>query len=130
TWDDRFFRIWLAVVEPRLPRDRAVLVTRYPASQAALAVVDDEGWARRFEGYIGGLEVGNAFAGLTHPVEQRRRFCAEQALRRAGPQPPLPEEFLAALEEGLPPSGGIAVGVDRLTMLLAGEEDIEYVRWF
>jgi lysyl-tRNA synthetase class 2 len=129
TWDDLYFRIWLAAVEPKLPADRAVFVTRYPASQAALAVVDDEGWARRFEAYVGGVELGNGFEELTDAAEQRRRFVADQALRRSGPQPPLPEDFLAALAEGMPPSGGIAVGVDRLVMLLAGEEDIEYVRW-
>src|SRR5262249_34346868 len=115
--------------EPGLPADRAVLVTRFPASQAALAVIDEDGWARRFEAYVGGVELGNAFEELTDPVEQRRRFVADQAHRREGPSPPLPEAFLAALEEGMPPSGGIAVGVDRLVMLLAGEEDIEYTRW-
>jgi lysyl-tRNA synthetase class 2 len=129
TWDDLYFRIWLAAVEPKLPADRPVFVYRYPASQAALAVVDADGWARRFEVYAGGLELGNAFEELTDPVEQRRRFVADQALRREGPQPPLPAAFLAALEEGMPPSGGIAVGVDRLVMLLAGEEDIGLTRW-
>jgi lysyl-tRNA synthetase class 2 len=137
SWDDRYFRIWLAVVEPRLPAGRAVLVTRYPASQAALAVVDADPdgsrWARRFEVYAGGLELGNAFEELTDPVEQRRRFTADLELRARAhpdwPASPMPEAFLAALEDGMPPSGGIAVGVDRLAMLLAGEEDIEYVRW-
>ena len=131
TWDDRYFRLWLGVVEPRLPADRAVLVTGYPASQAALAVVED-GWARRFEAYLGGVELGNAFEELTDPAEQRRRFVADRELYRRvqGEEgPPLPERFLAALAEGMPPSGGIAVGVDRLAMLIAGEEDIEYVRW-
>jgi lysyl-tRNA synthetase class 2 len=136
SWDDLYFRIWLANIEPRLPAERAVFVTGYPASQAALAVVEtaDDGsrWARRFEAYAGGLELGNAFEELTDPVEQRRRFEADQALRvrltgEAGP--PLPEAFLAALEEGMPPAGGIAVGVDRLAMLLADEPDIGYVRW-
>jgi lysyl-tRNA synthetase class 2 len=129
TWDDLYFRIWLAAVEPRLPADRPALVHRYPASQAALAVLDADGWARRFEVYAGGLELGNAFEELTDPVEQRRRFVADQALRRDGPAPPMPEAFLAALAEGMPPSGGIAVGVDRLVMLLAGEPDIGFTRW-
>jgi len=131
TWDDRYFRLWLGVVEPRLPADRAVLVTGYPASQAALAVVKD-GWARRFEAYLGGVELGNAFEELTDPIEQRRRFVAdrEHYLRVQGEEgPPLPERFLAALEEGMPPSGGIAVGVDRLAMLVADEPDMDYVRW-
>lgn len=137
TWDDRYFRIWLGAIEPKLPADRAVFVTRYPASQAALAVVDRDSdgsrWARRFEAYAGGLELGNAFQELTCPAEQRSRFVADQSLRQrvdpTGPQPPLPEAFLAALEDGMPPAGGIAVGVDRLAMLLADEPDIGYLSW-
>jgi lysyl-tRNA synthetase class 2 len=138
TWDDLFFRIWLNCVEPRLPADRAVLVTRYPKSQAALAVVDRDPdgseWARRFEVFAGGLELGNAFEELTDPVEQRARFEKDMALRARTygaefPVNPLDEEFLAALAEGMPPAGGIAVGVDRLVMLCADESDIDYTLW-
>jgi len=136
TWDDRYFRLWLGVIEPRLPADRAVFVVGYPASQAALAVVeqapDGSRWARRFEAYAGGIELGNAFEELTDPVEQRRRFAADRELRarlRGDPGPAMPEDFLAALADGMPPAGGIAVGVDRLAMLLAGEPDIAFVRW-
>jgi len=135
TWDDLYFRIWLGVVEPRLPQGRAVFVTRYPASQAALARVDADAdgsrWARRFEVYAGGLELGNAFAELTDPDEQRRRFIADNDLRvRLGEEAlPMPETFLRALEDGMPPAGGIAIGVDRLAMLLAGEDDIGWFRW-
>lgn len=138
-WDDLYFKIWLNVVEPRLPADRPTIVTRYPASQAALAVVDADPdgtrWARRFELYAAGLELGNAFEELCDPVEQRRRFEADMALRArvygpAFPPTPLPERFLAALEEGLPPSAGIAVGVDRLVMLMADEPDIDLTFWW
>jgi lysyl-tRNA synthetase class 2 len=138
TWDDLYFRIWLNVIEPRLPADRAVLVTRYPASQAALAVVDQDPagsrWARRFEAYAGGLELGNAFEELTDPIEQRRRFVEDMELRArlygpGFPKSPLDEEFLTALSEGMPPSGGIAMGVDRLVMLLADEPEIDYTFW-
>lgn len=138
TWDDLYFRIWLNVIEPRLPSDRAVLVTRYPASQAALSVIDSDPdgsrWARRFEAYAGGLELGNAFEELTDPVEQRRRFVQDmQARARAYgdefPPSPIDEGFLAALEEGMPPAGGIAMGVDRLVMLVAGESEIDYTFW-
>jgi lysyl-tRNA synthetase class 2 len=127
TWDDLYFRIWLAVVEPRLPKE-PVFVTRYPASQAALAVVDSDPdgspWARRFEVYAGGFELGNAFYELTDPVEQRRRFVADQQ-----PGVPLPEELLTALEDGMPPSAGIAMGVDRIAMLFAGVDDIGLLSW-
>ena len=138
SWDDLMQRIWLEKVEPELPADRAVFVVRYPASQAALAVVDadDDGtrWARRFEVYAGGLELANAFEELTDPVEQRRRFAADMELRQAVhrgaiPVVPMPEELLAALEDGMPPSGGIALGVDRLAMLFAGETDIGWMSW-
>ena len=138
TWDDLYFRIWLNCIEPRLPSDRAVFVTRYPASQSALAVIDNDPdgskWARRFEVYAGGLELGNAFEELTDPVEQRRRFVADMELRSqiygpSFPKSPIDEGFLRALEEGMPPSGGIAMGVDRMVMLFGDEPDIDYTFW-
>jgi lysyl-tRNA synthetase class 2 len=138
TWDDLYFRIWLNLIEPKLPADRAVFVTRYPASQAALAVVDSDPdgsrWARRFEVYAGGLELGNAFEELTDPVEQRRRFEHDMHLRAQlyGPSflpSPIDEGFLDALAEGMPPAGGIAMGVDRLVMLFADEPQIDYTLW-
>jgi elongation factor P--(R)-beta-lysine ligase len=137
-WNDIYFRIWLNAVEPKLPADRAVFVTRYPASQSALAVIDTDPdgsrWARRFELYAGGIELGNAFEELTDPAEQRARFVKDmQARARAyGPGfPPCPvdEGFLGALAEGIPPSGGIAIGVDRMSMLYADESDIDYTFW-
>lgn len=138
TWDDLYFKIWLNVIEPFLPSDQAVFVTRYPASQAALAVTDQDPdgseWARRFEVYAGGIELGNAFEELTDPTEQRRRFIKDMELREqvygtAFPKNPLDEGFLEALNEGMPPSGGIAVGVDRMVMLYGDEPDISYTVW-
>lgn len=137
-WDDLYFKIWLNVIEPKLPADRAVFVTRYPASQAALAVVDRDpdgsAWARRFEVYAGGLELGNAFEELTDPIEQRKRFEKDMKLRQEVygpdfPPNPLDEGFLGALTEGMPPAGGIAVGVDRMVMLFANEPDIRFTQW-
>ncbi len=138
TWDDLFFRVWLDRVEPALPSERALFVCRYPASQAALAVVDTDAdgsrWAKRFECFAGGFELGNAFEELTDPNEQRQRF-AEDMLERArahGDEILVnePDEgFLAALEEGMPPAAGIAIGVDRLVMLLADEPDIDFTFW-
>lgn len=138
TWDDLYFRIWLNLLEPALPQDRAVLVTRYPASQAALSVIDEDAdgsrWAKRFEAYAGGLELGNAFEELTDPVEQRRRFNEDMELRArlygpSFPKSPLDEGFLDALTEGMPPSAGIAMGVDRMVMLFADEADIDRTLW-
>jgi lysyl-tRNA synthetase class 2 len=85
TWDDIYFKIWLDRIEPFLPKDQGVFVIRYPASQSALAVIDQDEdgsrWARRFEPYAGGLELGNAFEELTDPVEQRKRFVEDMNLR-------------------------------------------------
>jgi lysyl-tRNA synthetase class 2 len=138
TWDDLYFRIWLNLIEPKLPAERAVFVTRYPKSQSALAVVDQDSdgssWAKRFELYAGGLELGNAFEELTDSREQRRRFVEDMELREkvygeSFAKTPVDEEFLSALGEGMPPSGGIAVGVDRMVMLFADEGDIEKTLW-
>jgi lysyl-tRNA synthetase class 2 len=137
-WDELYFRLWLERIEPRLPEDRPMIVTRYPASQAALAVVDADPdgtrWARRFEVYVGGVELANAFYELTDPALQRRRFDDDLALRArvhgdTFPDVPIDEGFLAALAEGMPPSAGIALGVDRLVMLLADERDIAFTTW-
>ena len=83
---------------------------------------------------MGGLELANAFYELTDPDVQRRRFEDDLALRArvhgdSFPTVPLDEGFLAALAEGMPPSAGIALGVDRLVMLLADERDIAYTTW-
>lgn len=138
SWDDLYFRIWLNLIEPKLPQNQAVFVTRYPASQAALAVIDSDPdgsrWARRFEVYAGALELGNAFEELTDPEEQKRRFIADMDYRekvygKSFARTPLDEGFLSALEEGMPPSGGIAMGVDRMVMLLADEIDIDQTLW-
>jgi lysyl-tRNA synthetase class 2 len=95
---------------------------------------DGSRWARRFEAYAGGLELGNAFEELTDPAEQRSRFIEDMELREKMygaefPKNPLDEEFLHALEEGMPPAGGIAVGVDRMVMLLADEPELDRTLW-
>ena len=125
-------------IENNLPKDQAVFVYRYPPSQSALSVIDKDSdgssWARRFEPYAGGLELGNAFEELTDPIEQRKRFVEDMALREkiygpSFPKNPIDEDFMDALNEGMPPSGGIAVGVDRLVMLFADQNDIDKTLW-
>lgn len=137
-WDDLYFKIWMHQIEPSLPTQQAVFVTRYPPSQAALAKIDKDpdgsSWARRFEVYAAGLELGNAFDELTDPDEQRKRFIEDMKLREklygeSFPTTPIDEDFLVALTEGMPPSGGIAMGVDRIVMLFANETDIQYTFW-
>jgi lysyl-tRNA synthetase class 2 len=129
--EDAFFRVLAERVEPQLGRGKPVFLTHFPASMAALARLrdDDPRYADRFEAYANGIELCNGFGELTDAVEQRRRFEAdrEERARRGLPVYPLAERFLTALEEGMPPSGGNALGFDRLAMLLLGAQRIEDV---
>jgi lysyl-tRNA synthetase class 2 len=131
---ERFEHDLVTRVEPALPRDTPAFVMDYPAPAAALSrrKPGRPQVAERFELYINGVEIANAFSELTDPVEQRRRFEDWAAQRRAHGSPvyPLDENFLAALELGMPPSGGIAVGIDRLAMVLAGASSLDAVMAF
>jgi len=132
-FDDLFFRVMLEAVEPRLGQGRPTFLTDWPASMAALARLNprDPRWAERFELYAGGLELANGFSELNDAAEQRARLEAELALRlRLGrPALPLDEPFLAALPR-MPEAGGVAVGFDRLLMLLTGAPRIADVLLF
>lgn len=126
----RFDEIIAFEVEPRLGLAKPTFLTEYPASLAALArkKPGDPAVAERFELYIAGMELANAFSELTDVAEQRARFDRDEALRRAaGKTPyPVPEKFLRELE-AMPDAAGIALGVDRLVMLLTGAESIDEV---
>lgn len=132
-WDDVFFRVFLEKIEPQLGHPVPTILHDYPISMAALSrpKADDPRLAERFELYVCGLELANAFGELTDAGEQRRRFLDDQAARRArvGHAYPIDEDFLAALEHGMPEASGIALGVDRLVMLAAGAQDISDVLW-
>lgn len=129
-WDDVFFQIFLDRIEPHLGQTRPTFVFDWPAPLAALArrLPDDPRLADRFELYAGGLELANAFGELTDPVEQRARFVEETARRRELRRTtyPLDEKLLAALAR-MPPTAGIALGFDRLVMLVLGVNDIREV---
>jgi lysyl-tRNA synthetase class 2 len=131
--EERFFSILVDRIEPKLGLDRPVFLTEWPASMASLArvVPGSRGTmvADRFEAYVNGIELCNGFGELTDPVEQRRRLEHDQRERaRLGlPVYPIDERFLAALDEGMPPSGGNALGLDRLVMLLLGARDVRDV---
>jgi lysyl-tRNA synthetase class 2 len=118
-WDDVFFRAFLDRVEPGFEPDAITTIWGWPASMAALARLDpaDPRRAERFETYLGPLELANAFGELTDPVEQRRRFEADLAARRAAGAPcyPIDEGLLADLG-AIGEAAGIALGVDRLLM--------------
>ena len=132
TWEDLFFRLLLERIEPHIGRARPTFLTHWPASQAALAQRDpaDPRVALRFEIYVAGLELANAFQELTDPAEQRARFTADRARRHAtyGKDWPMDEDFLACLPH-MPACAGIALGFDRLAMLAAGADHIEQVLW-
>ncbi|VAX09777.1 Translation elongation factor P Lys34--(R)-beta-lysine ligase [hydrothermal vent metagenome] len=119
------------IVEPALPRNCPVFIYDYPASQAALARIQG-GVAERFELYINGMELANGFHELSDAAEQRRRFEAENRQRQLTglPAMPLDENLLAALEQGLPDCAGVALGLDRLLMLMTGQIDIAGVLSF
>jgi elongation factor P--(R)-beta-lysine ligase len=128
----RYFELLVGLVEPRLASvDRPLFLVDYPLSQAALArqSASDPSVAERFELYAGGVELSNGYGELTDHEEQTRRFRAERAARRRTKRPvyPLDERFLAALREGMPASGGNALGVDRLVMLATGAKSIAEV---
>ncbi len=122
-------------IEPFLGRDSLEFVCEYPPSQAALAKVisDQQGRpvAARFELYIAGVELCNGFCELSDPVEQRMRFEQDNRERMALglPEMRLDEPFLAALEKGLPECAGVALGVDRLLMLVCGKDSIAQVMY-
>ncbi len=133
-WDALFFELMVSVLEPHLARRGAVFVVDWPSPLAILArrSDDDPRVARRFELFVGGVEVADGFDELTDPDEQRDRFEADLQDRRRldKPELPLPETFLQALEYGLPPSSGVALGVDRLLMLRMGVPRIDQVAPF
>ena len=133
-WEDLFFRLILGEIEPHLGHRHPTFFTHWPAAQAALARRDptDPRVAERVELYVCGMELANAFVELTDAAEQRARFLEDRARRRAlyGEEGwPLDEDFLAALEYGMPPAAGIALGFDRLAMIAAGADRIEQVQW-
>jgi lysyl-tRNA synthetase class 2 len=134
--DDRFDDIVLRIlgerVEPTLGFGAPAILTDYPVCMAALARPKprDPIFAERFEVYICGVELANAFGELTDPVEQLRRFEADMAVKQAlyGERYPIDRDFLEALAH-MPPASGIALGFDRLVMLATGATRIEDVLW-
>lgn len=129
--DDLFEILLTEKVEPALPRDRPALLKDYPAAMSALARLKpgSPSVAERWELYLGGMELANAYSELIDPVEQESRFAAAAARRLERGLPPYPpdEDFLAALRHGIPPFAGCALGFDRLVMALTDAERIDEV---
>ena len=132
TWADISSRVLVERIEPNLGIGRATILDEYPVSEAALArpAAHDPRVAERFELYVCGVEIANAFGELTDAAEQRRRFENEMAEKERvhGERYPVDEDFLAALAE-MPHASGIALGFDRLVMLATGASRIEQVLW-
>ena len=120
--------IMSVIVGPQLGHDRMTFIYDYPASQAALARTRGA-VASRFEAYLEGIELANGFHELGNAAEQRARFEQDQASRRERglPEMPIDENFLAALEYGLPDCSGVALGFDRLVMCAIGAKHIDQV---
>jgi len=128
--DDEFDRLMTERIEPYLGLKHPTVICDYPAERAALARIksDDPYVSERFELYIAGMELANAFSELNNAEIQRERFIAEAQRRaeRSASSYPMPEPFLAEIAS-MPSSAGIAFGIDRLVMLLTGSETIDEV---
>ena len=134
TLDDTLLdKIFSEFVEPHL--NDPIFVTDYPKAISPLAKEDRNGNAdivERFELFIAGMEFANAFSELNDPIEQRNRLEAQAKLRDSGDEEAqiVDENFLQAIEIGMPPTGGVGIGVDRLVMLLTQQESIKDVILF
>lgn len=134
--EDFWDYLMVTVIEPHLGKDSPQFLMDYPESEAALAQTylnaNGDRVAKRFELYIQNMELCNGYEELTDPQEQRRRFEADIAWRKANgkPIPAIDERFLAALEHGMPAASGVAMGLDRLFMLALGKSKIEDVVLF
>ena len=132
SWGKVVARIFEHVAEAKLIQP--TFITEFPTEVSPLSKSkpDDPEFVERFELFIGGKEIANAFSELNDPDEQRRRFEAQVAERDAGDEEaqPLDEGFLTALEHGMPPTAGEGIGIDRLVMLFTNSQSIREVILF
>lgn len=134
TWEQMYNQFFLNDIEPHLGVDRPTIIYDFPASQASLSKkkTDDPRFAERFEFYVAGIEMGNAFSELTDAEEQLKRFEIERAERESLGKTmyDIDMDYIEAIRTGLPPTGGIAVGIDRIVMFFANAPSIQDVLVF
>ncbi|MBN2544871.1 MAG: hypothetical protein JXB50_03675 [Spirochaetes bacterium] len=134
TEEDLFFKFFLTNIEPNLGFDNPVIIYEYPVDMAALSAVcdDNDCYAKRFELYICGIEIANAYEELIDPIEQKKRFDEILSFRSKNRKINLhsPERFYNILNFGIPPCSGIALGLERLFMLFEGLSSIKNTNLF
>ena len=133
SWGRLVDKLLSETVEPTLVQPTFLIDYPLEMSPLAKAKPDQPGYVERFEAFAGGMEIANAFSELNDPLEQRRRFEEQEALRaRHGDEDfdRIDEAFLQALEYGMPPTGGLGLGIDRIVMLLTGQSTIREVLLF
>jgi len=132
TWAKRVDTLLSHHVEPKLMNPTLILDYPKELSPFAKDHRSEEGLVERFEGFAGGMESTNAFTELNDPDEQRARFEQQRADQAAGDEEtqPYDEDYIQALEHGMPPTGGIGIGIDRLTMVMSGRDSIREVVLF
>lgn len=132
-WDDVFHAVMAEKIEPNLGIGSPTILYDYPASLAALATLKENNskFAQRFELYICGIEIANAYTELVDPAEQKQRFVKDMQLKEDlyGYSFPIDDDFIEALGHGMPACAGIALGIDRLVMLACKENTIKSVMW-
>ncbi len=129
-YEDLFYKIFLNEIEPKLGWEKPVIIYDYPAQMTSLSeLCEDKNYAQRFECYIGGVELCNAFGELIDAQKQRENLEKDRNLRQElGKEVyPIDKEFIEALQSGMKPAGGIALGLDRLIMLFTGVNDINEI---
>ncbi len=132
TWGKQIDDLFGRHVEPNLIEPTIIMDYPVEISPLAKRKADAPHLVERFEFFIGGLEAGNAFSELNDPIDQRERFAAQCSQRSEGDEEahPMDEAFLLAMEYGMPPTGGIGWGIDRMTMIMTGQTSIREVILF